>query len=259
MNLIEVDRGLAAIAIVTLCRSDKRNAVSLAMWQQLASEFKSLANERSVRTIILTGAGEHFCAGADIAEFRSTRHDAQQCHDYDQAVDAATQRIMDSPAATIATISGTCFGGGCSLAMACDFRIADRNSVFRIPAARLGIVYGATDTRNLLQLVGASHAKHILFSAAPFNAATALDIGFIDRVADDSAMQAAQEFAAEIVANAPASVVGAKAILLSLCVDIDAETKHLAQQLQSQAARSDDYREGVAAFLEKRKPHFTGT
>ncbi|MDH3380111.1 MAG: enoyl-CoA hydratase-related protein [Gammaproteobacteria bacterium] len=258
MNLIEVDRRLPALAIVTLCRRDKRNAVSLAMWQQLASEFESLANERPVRTIIITGDGEHFCAGADIAEFQRIRHTAQQCHDYDQAVDAATQRIMDSPAATIATISGSCFGGGCSLAMACDFRIADRNSIFRIPAAQLGIVYGASDTRNLLQLVGASRAKQILFSAAPFNADTALDIGFIDRVADDSAMQAAQEFAAEIIANAPASVASAKAILSSLRIGIDADTKHLAQQWQSQAARSDDYREGVAAFLEKRRPGFTG-
>src|ERR1700737_5365907 len=128
------------VAIVRLNRPEKRNAVSLAMWRQLAETFRSLAGRPDAGVAILVGAGDHFCAGADISEFGSVRSSPQSVREYDSATEAATLAIRDWPGPTVAAISGYAMGGGCGLALACDFRVADSTAKVGISAARLGIV-----------------------------------------------------------------------------------------------------------------------
>jgi len=166
-----------SVATVTLNRPRVRNAVTLAMWNGLAELFHRFAADDAVRAVILTGAGEHFCAGADISEFATVRNSAESGHAYDRAVDICSDAILHIEKPTIAAIRGFCIGGGSGLALACDFRFAAPSAIFAITAAKLSIVYGMRETQNLLALVGLSNAKKILFSAERFDTAEASRIG----------------------------------------------------------------------------------
>jgi enoyl-CoA hydratase/carnithine racemase len=246
------------VAVVTLDRPERRNAVTIEMWRELARTFLRLGDDSDVRAVVLTGAGGHFCAGADIGEFGASRKDAGDVTAYERDVDGCTEALMAVPKPTIAAITGYCLGGGCALAMGCDFRIAHRSARFGIPAARLGTVYGALDSRNLITLVGLARAKEILFGARQFDTAEALDIGFVERVVDTSADDAAIEFGTRLAENAPLSIAGAKLILNALAAgDADGRAKAIDAAI-ARAAESRDYQEGVRAFLEKRPPRFTG-
>jgi enoyl-CoA hydratase/carnithine racemase len=205
--------------------------------------------------VILTGAGEHFCAGADIGEFGSNRADPSQTKIYDDAVDDACAALGDVPKPIIASIRGFCLGGGAGVALACDFRIAAADARFGIPAARLGIVYGLAETRSLLATVGLPRAKRMLFTAERIEAAEARRIGLVDEIVPDP-LAFAREMAAKMAENAPLSIAGAKAILNGLADGtLSSETAHA---LSGRASESEDYREGRTAFLEKRPPVFRG-
>ncbi|MGQ0663904.1 MAG: enoyl-CoA hydratase-related protein [Pseudomonadota bacterium] len=255
MSDIEVETE-AGLAVVTLNRPERRNALTLAMWRELGQLFHGLKADAEVRAVVLTGAGPHFCAGADISEFGAVRMSVAEGRIYSQAVDECGDAILGLPKPTIAAVGGYCIGGGCGLALACDFRIAGADAVFAIPAARLGIVYGLRETRNVLAVVGLANAKRILFSGDRFAAAEAARMGLIDRLAAGSALDAARDFARALVRNAPLSIAGAKAILHGLTGGpIDEPSVRAAVEA---ALASEDYREAVHAFLEKREPVFKG-
>jgi enoyl-CoA hydratase/carnithine racemase len=245
------------IATVTLNRPQRRNAVTLSMWCRLSGLYRKFAEDGAVRAVILTGAGEHFCAGADITEFSTVRHTAEAGHEYDRIVDECSDSILHLPKPTIAAISGFCIGGGSGLALACDFRYAAPAASFGIPAARLSIVYGMRETQNLFALVGLANAKRLLFSADRFNAEEALRIGLIDRIAADP-IQAARDFAALLSRNAPLSIAGAKLILNGLAQGPGAVDFAKAHDAIERAMLSEDYQEGQRAFIEKRAPRFEG-
>jgi len=245
----------ARIATVTLNRPQFRNSITLAMWRQIGNIFADLDKDRSIRAVILTGAGEDFSTGADINEFGETRDNKTQSIAYEEAVDNACAAIFRIDKPVIAVTKGYCLGGGAHLAMSCDFRFAHTNSIFGIPAARLSIVYGSQATRKLVALVGLAKAKHILYSAEPFDAHSALSIGFVDRV-DDNPMGGAIEYARKLSANAPLSIAGAKYILNSNALGTFDPDQ--AARLINAASESNDYREGRAAFAEKRRPVFSG-
>jgi enoyl-CoA hydratase/carnithine racemase len=243
--------------VVALNRPDRRNAMTLAMWREVARVFGELGRNAEVRAIMLTGTGGNFSVGADISEFDEVRATSEQSAAYEVAIDACSDAIAAAPKPTIAVVSGYCLGGGCHLAMACDFRFADRSASFGIPAARLSIVYGTSSTQRLLALVGLTQAKRILFTGERFDAEQALRIGFVDAVADD-ATKAAQDFAGGLARNAPLSIAGAKLMLNALAMGHGALDPAEAQAVIDRAGDSEDYREGRRAFAEKREPAFKG-
>jgi enoyl-CoA hydratase/carnithine racemase/carbon monoxide dehydrogenase subunit G len=267
------------IAVVTLNRPSSRNAMTYGMWLAIPSVLAALERNPEVRAVILTGAGQDFCAGADIPEFEKVRADVAQATQYEVAVDACCDAIASLSKPTVAVLRGYCLGGGTHLAMSCDFRFSAHDAVFGIPAARLSIIYGVKGTRKLLSLVGLSQAKKILFGAERFDAREALRIGFVDRVAGlvdnpvnsswfkrltgakprvtpGDPMADARTFAASLASNAPLSIGGAKYLLNGMEMDAGALDLAKAEALIARAAGSGDYREGRAAFAEKRSPKF---
>jgi len=267
------------IAVVTLNRPQQRNAMTYAMWRAMPGVMAALERNSEVGAIILTGAGEDFCSGADIPEFEQVRSDIEQATAYEVAVDACCDAIAAVSKPTIAVVNGYCLGGGAHLAMSCDFRYASPEAKFGIPAARLSIIYGVRGTQKLLSLVGLSQAKRILFGAERFGAADALRIGFVDHVAGAAPrprnwvgrifgstaaaapadpMPAARAFARQMAGNAPLSIAGAKYILNGVAKGTGALDLDRAEELIARAAGSADYKEGRAAFAEKRSPRFKG-
>ena len=255
---IRLDRPDATTAMVTLNRPAKKNALRLAMWEALAELFEGFAEERELRAVILTGAGGAFTAGADISEFATIRATPTQAEHYAATVDRCQLAIASAPKATIAAVSGPAYGGGCGLALGCDFRIADRTAAFAIPAARLGIVYGVEETRALLLAVGHTAAKEILFTGRRIEAEEAKALGLASHLVADDALGAARALAASLAGSAPLSIAGAKAVLDVLTHGPSEKRLARAEALERQATASEDYREGARAFAEKRAPRFTG-
>ena len=258
---ILVNRDDPALAVVTINRPHRRNAVTLAMWHELGRIFTSLAAEREVRVVILTGAGGSFCAGADISEFAAVRASVEDGRAYEVAGDACQRAISSCIKPTIAAISGPCYGGGAGLALACDFRVADASSYFAIPAARLSNVYGVVETRAVFEAVGVAAAKEILFTGRRYDLDEAHRIGLVTHLAgakDTDALMAARQLAAKLAAAAPLTIKGAKIIIAALARG-EVANKHAAiERVMDEAMASADYQEGVAAFAAKRDPVFTG-
>ena len=258
MREIRVEKQASGLAVVTIDRPAKRNAVSLAMWAALGDAFAGLASDPAVGVVILTGAGGHFSAGADISEFETVRDTEAAGRLYDEVSDGAEDAIHGFPKPTIAAIDGVCVGGGLGLAVACDFRFASAGARFGITAARLGIVYGLPETRKLFDLVGAAQTQRILFGGDIFDAAEARSLGLLKEVVDGEALTAARAFAEAIAANAPISLAGAKSIVNAL---IDGSADARASEFEAlvlAALESEDYGEGRRAFAEKRRPDFAG-
>ena len=245
------------VAHVILNRPTVRNAVTLAMWRELAAIFSGLADDREVRGVILKGAGKDFSVGADISEFESIRDDRHQSAAYEVAVDACSGAIAALGKPVVAAISGYCLGGGCHLALACDFRFGDRTAMVGIPAARLSIVYGLHSVQRLLSLTGVSNAKRILYSADRYAAEQATAMGLIDELHDDPAL-AAEQFLQRLSLNAPLSIAGAKYMLNGLSSGAGGLDPAAAQRLIDEASDSEDFKEGRRAFAEKRSPRFRG-
>jgi enoyl-CoA hydratase/carnithine racemase len=256
--LEEIDiKRRGGIAYVALNRPSVRNAVTPAMWCELAETFSRFAADRDLRAVVLTGEGEDFSVGADITEFDKMRNDKQQATQYEVAVDACSGAIAELGRPVVAAISGCCLGGGCHLALACDFRFADRTASVGIPAAKLSIVYGVRSVQRLSALVGIANAKRILYSGDRYPAEQAKSVGLIDEIHDDARL-AAEQFLERLTINAPLSIAGAKFMLNSLSMGAGALDLTAAQRLIDAASDSEDFREGRRAFVEKRPPRFRG-
>jgi enoyl-CoA hydratase/carnithine racemase len=245
------------IVHVILNRPSVKNAVTLAMWREMAEIFSRFASDRDVRGVVLRGAGKDFSVGADISEFEKIRHDRHQSAAYEVAVDACSGVIAALGKPVVAAISGYCLGGGCHLALACDFRFGDQTATIGIPSAKLSIVYGVHSVQRLLALTGVSNAKRILYSADRYPAEQAMSMGLIDELHEDVGL-AAESFLQRLAANAPLSIAGAKYMLNGLSMGPGALDLTAAQGLIDAASDSEDFKEGRRAFAEKRSPQFRG-
>lgn len=258
MQNITVSRAPAEVAVVTIDRPERRNACNQAMWRGLAEVFGQLREDASVHAVVLTGAGGHFCAGADISEFAEVRDDSVAAIEYSRAVADAEQAIFHFPKPVIAAVAGYAMGGGCGLSLVCDFRVAHTSARFAIPAARLGIVYSLDECRALATVVGITQAKRILFTGEQNDVEEAQRIGLVDHVTGEDVLQAAVSFAGRMSGNAPISIEGAKVALNAVATGETAARREDVALISRRASDSADYREGRQAFLEKRRPRFTG-
>jgi enoyl-CoA hydratase len=255
--LAEVDGGIGTI---TLNQPEKRNAMSVAMWTALEQILRAWSDDPAVRVVILAGAGDKaFASGADISEFEKYRGNAEATREYDRLTGGGRAALSAFRKPIIARIHGYCLGGGLGIAMEADLRIASPAAVFGIPAARLGIAYGTEATRKLIALVGHSHARLILYSAARLDAAEALRIGLVNRIVpSERLVEEVQDLARTIATNAPLSVHAAKLIIGELQKDPAERDGKAIGSAVAACFDSADYAEGRAAFREKRQPRFAG-
>jgi enoyl-CoA hydratase/carnithine racemase len=248
------------VGIVTFNNPDKRNAMSLDMWEGLGAALIELRDDPGVRVVILTGAGDKaFMSGADISQFEKTRHNAQASEEYGKRSDAQRALLADYPKPTIACIRGFCLGGGMQVAMLADIRIAAENSQFGIPAAKLGIAYGYEGLNNLVSLVGPSWARLLLYTGMRIDSAEAVRIGLVDRVVPGTELwNATSDIARTISGNAPLAIKAAKITIAQVLKDPDKRDMNAIKAIGTACMDSDDFREGRRAFMDKRKPQFKG-
>ena len=238
----------------------RRNATSLEMWQAIGVIMNDFARDPSVKCCVMKGAGDKaFVSGADISQFKEKRSDADAAAQYDRISEEARRGLVNFQKPLIAMIRGYCLGGGLGVAMNADFRIASEDSQFGIPAARLGIAYTFENIKRLVGLVGPSYAKDILITARRLSAAEAYQIGLINRVVPvDKLEEAVAEYTDAITVNAPLSMKASKLIIAEILKDKDERDYKMIDGLKRECFDSNDYKEGREAFMEKRKPVFTG-
>ncbi len=238
----------------------RRNAVSVEMWEALAEIVDDYAKDDAIRVIVARGAGgKAFVSGADISEFEQKRSTPESTEAYRRISERGGEalRLVGKP--TIAMIEGFCIGGGVSLALSCDLRIAGEGSRFGVPAARLGLGYELPGVRKLVQTVGPAFAKEIFYTARQFTAAEALQMGLINRmVADDQLEAYVADYARTIAANAPLTVASIKTIVGEALKDESERDEALCDRVVDQCFNSEDYVEGRRAFMDKRAPVFRG-
>ncbi|MGR3321542.1 MAG: enoyl-CoA hydratase [Pseudooceanicola sp.] len=248
------------IGWLTFNQPEKRNAMSLEMWQAAGEVLEAFADDDEVRVVVLQGAGDKaFISGADISQFDELRGSAQASADYNRIAGTARKQLATIEKPVIARIRGFCMGGGLGLALQADLRIASDDSQFGIPAAKLSIVYPYDGIRALSALIGPGNAKKLLFTGFRYPAAEALRMGLIEEMTTVADLdETVLKYARAIADNAPLSVRGTKLTVRELARDEAERDLETLARLGREAMDSADYAEGRRAFMEKRKPRFTG-
>ncbi|HEY6514133.1 MAG TPA: enoyl-CoA hydratase [Burkholderiaceae bacterium] len=255
--IAEVDGGIGWLRIN---QPERRNAISLEMWQGLADATAAFEADDAVRVVVMHGVGgRSFAAGADISEFEQQRANAEQKQRYGEVAARGYLGLSSLSKPLIAMVQGYCIGGGMAIALHADLRFAAEGSRFGIPAARLGLGYEYPGLATLARLVGPSVAKDILFSARQIEAAEALRIGLVNFVVPPDELEGrVRDYAANVAANAPLTVQAAKAAIRIFERYSQRDDAEAIEQLVNRCFDSDDYREGRQAFMDKRTPQFKG-
>lgn len=245
---------------VVFNQPEKRNAMSVNMWAGMGQALDLFAEDEAVRCVILEGAGDKaFVSGADISQFEKNRADANAQQEYDRMTSAGRAKLSAFRKPVIAKIRGFCMGGGLGIAMSADIRIASDDSQFGIPAAKLGIAYGFDMVRALVDLVGPAHAHMILMTGERLDAREAERIGLVNKVVPVAELEATvAKLAATMAANAPLSLATNKLTVKAVLKDPADRDMGALRTAMAACFDSADYREGRRAFMEKRKPVFTG-
>jgi enoyl-CoA hydratase/carnithine racemase len=249
----------AGIATVTLDSPGKLNAVSVAMWQELRRVFEALAGDDGVRCIVLRGAGGNFAAGADLDEFGQVHHDVASGRRFHlDTVVPSLAAIRDAPQPVLAAIEGVCAGGGLQIALACDVRLAAESARFGVPVGRLGLPVVLPELRLLLERLGQAVTAELLLTGRLLDAGQAADKGIVSRTVPAAEFeQRVVETAHAIAAGSPLAARRNKAQIRLL---VERRMDYTAHELDAsfEFLDSEDYREGIAAFIARRHPHFTG-
>ena len=248
------------VATVTLARPERLNALSLATWSRVRDVFGSLAAVDGLRLVLVRGAGDKaFAAGADISEFPELRLSAADAQSYNRVIGDALNAVAALPLPVIAVVHGLAIGGGCELAAACDVRIASTDARLGIPIGRLGVTLGYVESRVLVRLIGPARLKDLLFSGRLVDASEAMAIGLVDRVVAPAELeQAVDAMVQSIISAAPITMRAAKLVTDMCDRPLGEADVHLLTDLTLAAYDGSDLKEGVAAFLEKRRPQFGG-
>ncbi|HEY5898972.1 MAG TPA: enoyl-CoA hydratase [Burkholderiales bacterium] len=247
-----------AIGWLVFNNPERRNAVSLEMWQAIPEVLAGFESDAAIRAVVLAGAGDKaFASGADISQFEKERATAEQVARYDEIGQKAQARLKECDKPTIAMIRGYCLGGGLNIASLCDLRIAADDARFGIPAAKMGLGYRAGSMKQLVDLVGPAYAREIMITARQFSAAEAHQMGLVHRVVAVAELErATREYCDMIAANAPLTMRAAKRIIREVTAgSYDAAA---CAAWVKECFDSEDYKEGRRAFMEKRKPVFQG-
>lgn len=238
----------------------RHNAVSLEMWQSIPLVLEAYNNDPEVRVVILRGEGEKaFVSGADISQFKEKRSSPEAVELYNTTADSAAQALRDCPKPTIAMIRGYCIGGGTATAVNCDIRIAADDAKFGVPAAKLGLGYRYPGVKRLTDIVGPSFTAEIFFTGRQFTAQEALQMNLVNRVVPAADLETyTRDYAYTIGNNAPLTIASIKRALLEYAKDPADRDLARCQKMVDACYASDDYKEGQTAFMEKRKPVFSG-
>ncbi|MGN4126811.1 enoyl-CoA hydratase/isomerase family protein [Lysinibacillus sphaericus] len=245
------------IATLVLNRPDKRNSLSRAMFQAIVDNLEILREDSSIKVLIVRGVNDiAFCSGADISEFLDIRYAAENAKAYNDLALKAIDALYKFPQPTIAMIQGLAIGGGLELANACDFRLATPQSKLGITAANIGIVYNLESTKRLINIVGVAKAKEILYTANIFTAEEGKNIGLITALHEPAQIEdATLQFANHLLNKSSVANAGIKKIIQAIVDGETEESEELAQMILDSFS-SDDYNEGIQAFINKRKPIF---
>jgi enoyl-CoA hydratase len=251
----------AGVGVVTFNNPERHNAVSLEMWEATTRALANFAADGEVRVVVLTGAGgKAFVSGADISKFASERASLAATRAYDVTTAAAFTSIHEFPKPTIAMISGYCIGGGLGVASCCDLRICSDNAKFAVPAAKLGLGYGYAGLKRLVDIVGPSFAKEIFYTARQFDAQEAYAMGLVNRVVPAAELEGYVKTVTDMIcANAPLTIKAVKFAAGEILKDESKRDIAGVEKMVEACFASRDYVEGRTAFMEKRKPVFTGT
>ena len=256
-----VARKDGAIGWIIFNNPARHNATSYEMWLSLPAVLDAYCNDPEVRLIILRGEGDKaFSAGADISQFKEKRTGPEAVKEYNAAADNAGKAMRECTKPLLAMIRGYCIGGGAGIAVNCDIRIAADDARFAVPAAKLGLGYRFEGIKRLCDIVGPSFAAEIFYTGRQFSAQEALQMGLVNRVVPAAELEDRMlEYANAIAANAPLTIASVKRALIENSKDPGQRDLELCQRMVEACYESEDYKEGQAAFMEKRKPQFKGT
>lgn len=246
-----------AVAWVTFNRPEQRNAMTFAMYDRLARICDEVEQDPDIRVLVLTGAGDRaFVAGTDISQFQ-TFTDPQHALEYESRVDSVIGRLESVQRPTIAAIQGYAVGGGASLALACDLRVCTPNARFGVPIARtLGNCLSTNNYARLVDLIGPARTKELIYTARMIEAEDARAMGLVNQIVEpEEILERTQELAEQIAANAPLTIQVTKESVRRVLLH---RRPPKAEELILTCYMSDDFKEGVNAFLEKRKPQWQG-
>ncbi len=249
------------VGYVIFNNPERHNAVSLDMWAAAGKMLDDFQDDNNITVVVVTGAGgKAFVSGADISRFEKERSNEEAVARYNATVAKSFAAFHEFPKPTIAMIRGYCIGGGVGLATCCDIRICTDGSKFAVPAAKLGLGYGYLGLKRLVDVVGPSFAMEIFYTARQFSAAEALAMGLVNRVVPDGDLESyVKNYADTIAENAPLTIRAVKATVSEIMKDESRRDMKRSQTLIEACFKSRDYEEGRRAFMEKRKPVFTGT